>query len=48
MEAKVLLAKIVKNFDIELDKNQNFGVKMESTIRPKDGCRCILKTRDHH
>ena len=47
MEAKVLLTKIVKNFDFELDQNQNFGIKLESTIRPIDGCKCILKPRDN-
>ena len=45
MEAKVLLAKIVKNFDIKLDMHQNFGVKLEATIRPIDGCRCYLSPR---
>ena len=46
MEAKVLLAKIVTNFDFELDSKQNFGIKLESTIRPIDGCRLILKPRE--
>jgi hypothetical protein len=47
MEAKVLLTKIVKNFDFILDPNQNFGIKLESTIRPIDGCRLILKPREN-
>ena len=46
MEAKVLLAKIVKNFDIKLDMTQNFGVAQELTLRPIDGCRCTLTTRN--
>ena len=45
MEAKVLLAKIVKNFDIKLDMNQNFGAQLEFTIKPIDGCRCTLTPR---
>ena len=45
MEAKVILAKIVKNFDIQLDINQNFGVRLDVTLRPIDGVRCTLKSR---
>ena len=45
MEAKVMLAKIVKNFDIKLDPDQNFGARLDSTLRPIDGCRCILSLR---
>ena len=45
MEAKVLIAKIVKNFDIHLDMTQDFGVKQETTLRPNGGCRCTLTTR---
>ena len=46
MEAKVIMAKIVKNFDLRLDPNQNFCAKMEATIRPIDGCRCVLTPRN--
>ena len=45
MEAKVILAKIVKNFDMKLDMNQNFGIAQDLTLRPIDGCRCILSNR---
>ena len=46
MEAKVILAKIVKNFDIRLDMNQNFGGKLDVTLRPIDGVRCIFSPRE--
>ena len=46
MEAKVLMAKILKNFDIRLDMTQNFGVEQALTLRPADGCRCVLTPRN--
>ena len=47
MEAKILLAKFIKNFDFKLDPNQNFGVKQLTTIRPADGVRLVLTIREN-
>jgi hypothetical protein len=45
MVGKVFIAKIIKNFDIILDKNQDFGIIQEATLRPIDGTRCFLLPR---
>ena len=45
MVGKVFIAKIIKNFDIILDKNQDFGIVQEATLRPIDGTRCFLLPR---
>jgi hypothetical protein len=47
MVGKIFIAKVVKNFDIILDMNQNMGVKQEATLRPTDGARCFLLPRKH-
>ena len=41
----ILIAKIIKNFDYELDPNQSFGITQEFTLKPKDGTKCTFKLR---
>lgn len=45
MEAKVILAKLVKSFDFVLDPTQNFGVRQKTTLTPFDGARCTILPR---
>ena len=45
MEAKVMLAKFVKNFEFDLDPNQDFSVCSKTTLRPRDGVKLTLKIR---
>lgn len=45
MVGKIFIAKVVKNFDIVLDLNQNMGVTQEATLRPTDSARCYLTPR---
>lgn len=44
-EMKVLIAKLVKNFDFELVPGQNLTAITFTTLRPIDGTICILKPR---
>jgi hypothetical protein len=44
-EAKVILAKFIKNFDFKLDETQSFDVKQDSTLKPVDDVRCFLTER---
>jgi len=44
-EGKVIIVKMIQNFDFELDANQSFKLRQEGTIRPFDGVRCFLKPR---
>ena len=39
MEAKIILIKLIKNFDFELVPNQNLGAVQFATIRPIDGTK---------
>lgn len=45
MVGKIIIAKIVKNFDITLDMSQNLGVRQVATLRPADNARCFLTPR---
>jgi len=44
-EAKVIIAKLVQNFDLELCPDQSFKIIQEGTIRPKDGVMVYLRPR---
>ena len=46
IEAKVLLAKFVQRFNIEIDMSQSFEFEETTTLRPVDGARCTLTLRD--
>jgi hypothetical protein len=45
MEAKIILIKLIKNFDFELVPNQNLGAVQFATIRPIDGTKCFIYPR---
>lgn len=45
MEAKIVLAKLLQNFDISLVPGQSFDVITLITTRPKDGTMCYLTRR---
>nr|ATW72320.1 cytochrome p450 CYP3049E5 [Brachionus calyciflorus] len=45
IEGKLILAKIIQNFDFELDPNQSFKVVQHATLRPIDGVKIFLKPR---
>lgn len=45
MEARVIIAKFIQNFDIELDPNQSFDLIQLTSTRPRDGTRCFIKLR---
>ena len=45
MEAKIILIKLIKNFDFELMPNQNLGAVQFATIRPIDGTKCFIYPR---
>ena len=44
-EMKVLIAKLVKNFDFELVPGQNVAAVNFTTLRPIDGTICTIKPR---
>ena len=44
-EAKVIIAKLVQNFDFELCPDQSFQVVQDGTIKPKDGVICFVRPR---
>ena len=45
IEGIIMIAKLVQNFDFELDPSQKFIVTQETTLRPKGGVRCFVKLR---
>ena len=45
MEMKVILTKLIKNFDFELVPGQNLGVDIQFTLRPIDGTKCFITPR---
>ena len=47
MEAKVLLCKLFKNFNFELDMTQSFDVVELTSLRPRGGARVTLTSRCH-
>ena len=42
---KILIAKLVKNFDFELVPNQNLNAISHTTLRPIDGAKCFITPR---
>ncbi|XP_072025463.1 cholesterol 24-hydroxylase-like isoform X2 [Amphiura filiformis] len=46
IEAKVLIAKLLKNFDFRLVPGQSYQVVQGGTIRPMDGCMVYINHRD--
>ena len=42
---KILVVKLVKNFDFELVLSQNTNPISYTTLRPIDGTKCFIKTR---
>lgn len=46
MVGKIMIAKFVRNFDVELVDNQKLGAIQEATLRPADGPRCLLTQRN--
>ena len=46
IEAKVLLAKFIQRFNMQLDMDQSFDIVETTTIHPKDGTKCTLTVRD--
>ena len=45
MEMKILIAKLLKNFDFELVPGQNVNPISYTTLRPIDGTKCFIKQR---
>ena len=45
MIGKIVIAKVVKNFDMTLDMTQNLGIAQVATLRPADGAKCFLTPR---
>lgn len=44
IEARVVLAKLLQNFEFEWVPGQSMGTAEEITTKPKDGCKCFVKT----
>ena len=42
---KIIIAKLIKNFDFELVANQNLKPTQALTISPIDGTRCRISLR---
>ena len=42
---KVILSKLIKNFDFRLDENQNLNPVEHLTFRPADGAKCFITQR---
>jgi cytochrome P450 len=42
---KILIAKLVKNFDFELVAGQNLKPTSKITLRPVDGAKCFISPR---
>ena len=45
MEAKIILSKLIKNFDFELIPNQSLKAVQHATIRPRDGTKVFITPR---
>ena len=39
---KVIISKIIQNFDVTIDQTQSFEIHEALTTKPKDGTRCTL------
>jgi len=42
---KILIAKLVKNFDFKLVPDQNLSQTAKLTLRPVDGAKCFITQR---
>ncbi len=42
---KIIIAKLAKNFDFELVKNQDLNPILYTTMRPKEGTKCFITER---
>ena len=42
---KILIVKLVKNFDFKLVPDQNLGQVSMLTLRPIDGAKCFITQR---
>ena len=42
---KIIIAKLIKNFDFELISNQNLKPIQALTISPSDGIKCKISLR---
>ena len=45
IEGKLVLAKLLQNFEVNLDKGQTYEVVLESTLNLKNGLKCTLTRR---
>ncbi len=45
IEAKVLIAKFLQNFEYELDPTQDISVRFQLTLKPNGGCKVTLSPR---
>ncbi len=45
MVGKIIIAKVIKNFDLTLDLSQNLGIIQVATLRPADGAKCFIRPR---
>nr|UOU03250.1 cytochrome P450 3049E1 [Brachionus rubens] len=45
IEGRIILAKLIQNFDFKLDPNQSFDIVQYATIRPVDGVKVFIKSR---
>jgi cholesterol 24-hydroxylase len=45
IEAKILIAKFIQNFDFTLNPTQSYAIADALTLRPKDGVKCKLTMR---
>ena len=43
IEMKVIISKIIQNFEIILDPTQSFDIYEALTTKPKDGTRCKIR-----
>ncbi|XP_033733675.1 cholesterol 24-hydroxylase-like [Pecten maximus] len=46
IEMKIMIAKIMQNFDFELVPGQTFEIQDNATIQPKDGVKCFFRRRN--
>ncbi|KAJ8270017.1 hypothetical protein GJAV_G00109380 [Gymnothorax javanicus] len=47
MEAKIVMAKLLQRFELELVPGQSFGIQDTGTLRPRSGVVCTVKSRRH-
>ena len=43
---KIIIAKLIKNFDFKLVENQNLGAVEHITFKPVDGVKCYVTLRN--